>query len=136
MMDYYEELGIDRSASPDEIRQAYRQLVRILHPDHCHDDQLRPLAELQMKRLNAILRVLTNPGERESYDRTVVQTLCLPALAGSVPRPPRWFWPAAGGAAVLALVILLTYQPQPVPVRIAPSEAAPPVVSPAPPPRK
>src|SRR5580700_6302662 len=36
MMDYYEELGIDRSASPEEIRQAYKHLVRLLHPDHCH----------------------------------------------------------------------------------------------------
>ena len=38
MMDHYEELGLDRSASPEEIRQAYKRLVRLLHPDRCSDE--------------------------------------------------------------------------------------------------
>ena len=67
-MDHYEELGVDRSARPEEIRQAYKRLVRMLHPDHCTDEQVRRLADLQMKRLNSVLRTLTNPQARAIYD--------------------------------------------------------------------
>src|ERR1017187_2466926 len=101
MMDYYEELGVDRSASPDEIRQAYRHLVRLLHPDHCNDDQVRPLADLQMKRLNGVLRVLTNPAERETYDRSVFGDQgSPPTFPAPLPPPPLrgpqvWFWHVA-----------------------------------------
>jgi hypothetical protein len=117
MMDYYEELGVDRSASPDEIRQAYKHLVRLLHPDHCSDRQVRPLAELQMKRLNGVLRVLTNPAEREIYDRTVSGRL-FPQGSSPMPqslppprRMPQWSWSAAGTATFLILVALLAYSP-------------------------
>ena len=66
-MDYYEELGIGQTASTEEIRQAYRRLARLIHPDHC-EARLRPQAEVQMKRLNQILAKLLNPEERTRYD--------------------------------------------------------------------
>src|ERR1022692_1072089 len=68
MMTYYEELGVPAEASREEIRQAYKRLVRLLHPDHCGDPATRVLAELQMRRLNGILEVLSHPGERANYD--------------------------------------------------------------------
>src|SRR5882724_7569788 len=104
MMDHYEELGIGRTAAPDEIRQAYKRLVRLLHPDHCSDEQVRPLADLQMKRLNGVLRTLTNPAERAIYDRA---TFGDPAPQVLPPKPSptthisKWYWPAGGVTAFL-----------------------------------
>jgi hypothetical protein len=143
MMDYYEELGVDRSASADEIRQAYKHLVRLLHPDHCSDDRVRPLADLQMKRLNGVLRILTNPAEREIYDRSVFGGVCsqgmppifavpLPPMPPPSRRTPAWFWPLAGAAAFLVLATLLSYTPQSPPRQIAIPEQ-PIVIGPSPP---
>ena len=67
-MTYYEELGLSPSASTDQIRHSYKTLVRLLHPDQCHDESLKYLAELQMRRLNQVLAVLTDPVERRHYD--------------------------------------------------------------------
>jgi len=111
-MDHYEELGLDRSASPEEIRQAYKRLVRLLHPDLCSDEPVRQLADLQMKRLNGMLAVLTNPAERANYDRALAGSLerwQSPRLPGvsHAPWPPNWFWTAAGAVVVLSLLSLL-----------------------------
>ena len=70
-MNHYEELGLTESASVEEIRQAYKSMARLLHPDHQSDEQLRKLAELQMKRLNEILAVLSDPPRREQYDASI-----------------------------------------------------------------
>jgi len=72
-MTYYEELGVPGGASREEIRQAYKRLVRLLHPDRCGDPATRLLAELQMRRLNGVLEVLSDPGERARYDRWLVE---------------------------------------------------------------
>ena len=47
MMTYYEELGVPAEASREQIRQAYKRLVRLLHPDQCGDPATRVLAELR-----------------------------------------------------------------------------------------
>ncbi len=70
-MNYYEELGVERHASSAEIRSAYRRLVKLVHPDHCGTDSERKLAEVQVKRLNGIMEVLSDPSEREKYDRSL-----------------------------------------------------------------
>jgi len=67
-VDYYEELGVARTASAEEIRRSYKRLARLFHPDHQSDPELRAAAELQMRRLNEILAVLTDPMERMRYD--------------------------------------------------------------------
>jgi hypothetical protein len=68
LVDYYEELNVPRSASQDEIRRAGRRLARFFHPDLQTDPEMRETAELQMRRLNHILSVLTQPLERMQYD--------------------------------------------------------------------
>ncbi|MGA2186460.1 MAG: DnaJ domain-containing protein [Bryobacteraceae bacterium] len=70
-MDYYEELGVPRSASQDEIRRAWKRLARLFHPDLQTDPEMRETAELQMRRLNHILSVLTQSRERAQYDLMV-----------------------------------------------------------------
>jgi len=90
-MNYYEELGLTPSASVGEIRQAYKSLARLLHPDQQAEEALKHLAECQMKRLNAIYAVLGDPVQRSNYDRGLraasENLLEEPAAAGAVRRP-------------------------------------------------
>jgi hypothetical protein len=67
-MDYYEELGLKRTATVQEIRQAYKVLARLVHPDVQANEPVRGMAERQMKRLNEILATLTNEQARREYD--------------------------------------------------------------------
>ncbi|MFE2845961.1 DnaJ C-terminal domain-containing protein [Streptomyces scopuliridis] len=63
--DYYEVLGVPRSASQEEIQQAYRKLARRHHPDVNKD----PEAEERFKDVNDAYNVLADPATRARYDR-------------------------------------------------------------------
>jgi curved DNA-binding protein len=63
--DYYEALGVDRGASEDDIRRAYRKLARQYHPDVNKD----PGAEDRFKEISEAYDVLRDPEKRERYDR-------------------------------------------------------------------
>jgi hypothetical protein len=67
-MDYYEELGLRRTATIQEVRQTYKVLARLVHPDRQMDDQMRSMAQRQMQRLNEILATLTDEPSRRAYD--------------------------------------------------------------------
>ncbi|MFD5011990.1 DnaJ C-terminal domain-containing protein [Streptomyces chartreusis] len=63
--DFYEVLGISRTADPDEIQRAYRTLARRYHPDVNKD----PQAEERFKEINEAFSVLSDPEQRARYDR-------------------------------------------------------------------
>ena len=64
--DYYEVLGVDRSASQDAIKKAYRTLARKHHPDTNQGD---PASEAKFREINEAYEVLSDPEKREKYDR-------------------------------------------------------------------
>lgn len=65
--DYYEVLGVSRTASDDEIRKAFRKLARKYHPDVNRDDP--KAAEEKFKEINEAYEVLSNPERRAQYDQ-------------------------------------------------------------------
>jgi curved DNA-binding protein len=63
--DYYEVLGVPRTASAEELQQAFRRLARTYHPDVNKD----PGAEERFKEVNEAYQVLSDPDTRARYDR-------------------------------------------------------------------
>ena len=66
MSDYYATLGVDRNASADEIKKAYRTLSKELHPDKNKGDAA---AEQKFKEVNEAYEALSDPKKKEAYDR-------------------------------------------------------------------
>ena len=64
--DYYEVLGVDKNASADDIKKAYRKLAKECHPDLHPDDKD---AEARFKELNEANEVLSDPEKRQKYDQ-------------------------------------------------------------------
>lgn len=63
--DYYKVLGVERTASQDEIKKRYRKLARECHPDTCKDD---PGGEKRFKEVNEAYEVLGDSEKRQRYD--------------------------------------------------------------------
>jgi len=64
--DYYKVLGVDRTATPEEIKKAYRKLALKYHPDKTKGDKT---AEEKFKDVNEANEVLGDPEKRKKYDR-------------------------------------------------------------------
>jgi molecular chaperone DnaJ len=63
--DYYDVLGLDRNASDEEIRKAFRRLAFQYHPDRNREDG----ASEKFKEINEAYEVLSDPNKRAKYDR-------------------------------------------------------------------
>ncbi len=63
--DYYEALGINRNATDEEIKKAFRKLAFKYHPDHNHEDRTGG----KFKEINEAYEVLSDPDKRAAYDR-------------------------------------------------------------------
>lgn len=128
---YYEELGVASGASPEEIRDAFRALARLLHPDQHMDPQLKKIAEAQMRKLNRIYAVLSDVERRREYDEFLEEEYGpaipedRPFLSAAVRRRlARGAW-IAGTLGGLALLIWVTAENTPSPQNRAHEPATP-----------
>ena len=78
MANYYELLGIAKTASTAEVRQAYAQLAREKHPDRFPDPDAKLKAQQSFQEITAAFNTLSNDRSRGEYDKTLA----------APPRPP------------------------------------------------
>ncbi len=65
-IDYYKVLGVDKNATQDQIKKAYRKLARKYHPDVNPNDEN---AKKKFQEINEAYEVLSDPEKREKYDK-------------------------------------------------------------------
>jgi len=119
---YYEELGVDATASADEIRQAFERLARPRR-----DENSRRVSETELQHLGGIAGILLDAGGRERYDRSLAAlALAVTGEAQGHPLPygrdsdrwaPRWTDLAVAALAVIAILLMLM---MPAPTQQAP----------------
>lgn len=96
---FYEVLGVTRTATDKEIRNAYRKLARTHHPDVNPNDRA---AEARFKEINAAYEVLSDPEKRKKYDKYGAQWEQADQIEEMQRRQSGWNWSPgaqAGGSA-------------------------------------
>jgi curved DNA-binding protein len=88
--DYYETLGVSKTATEDEIRSAFRKLARKHHPDVAKD---KKAAEEKFKEINEAYEVLSDPEKRKKYDQLGADW----DRPGGFQPPPQWGPQQPGG---------------------------------------
>jgi len=88
--DYYETLGVSKTASEEEIRSAFRKLARKYHPDVAKD---KKTAEEKFKQINEAYEVLSDPEKRKKYDQLGANW----NQPGGFQPPPGWGGQQPGG---------------------------------------
>lgn len=103
MSDYYQTLGVAKTASPDEIKKAYRKLASQHHPDKGGDTAM-------FQRLEEAYRTLSDPEKRQQYDNP--QPQFNPGGGGGFP-PGFDFGGGAGFQDIFAQMFRQHHQPKP-----------------------
>ena len=80
--DYYAIMGVQRDATPDQVKQAYRKLARKYHPDVSKEKN----AEARFKEVGEAYEVLRDPQKRAAYDQLGKG----PTPGESFQPPPDW----------------------------------------------
>ena len=84
--DYYKTLGLERGASEDEVRKAYRKLARKYHPDVSKEAD----ADQRMREINEANDVLRDKEKRAAYDQLADHVARGGSPDGSFRPPPNW----------------------------------------------
>lgn len=105
-VNYYDQLGVASTATPEQIRHAYRSLVRLLHPDQQTDPELKGAAENQLRKLNRIHSILIDPDKRNAYDEFLAVAI-LPASVAAESREHLRKTLLRGGAIVAAIITVV-----------------------------
>ena len=91
--DYYETLGVSKTATDEEIKSAFRKLARKHHPDVAKD---KASAEEKFKQINEAYEVLSDPAKRQKYDQLGADWN---QPGGGFQPPPGWRPQRRGGGA-------------------------------------
>lgn len=114
-MNYYEQLGVPSTADAEEIRRAHRKLTKVYHPDRHADGEAKQQAEAQMRRVNAIVGILSDPQRRLEYDKQLKEGSAPadPTAARILPPKPSrfgsWRWWGVSVAAALLLTLAVVW---------------------------
>ena len=92
--DYYATLGVAKTATAKEIKQAYRKLARKFHPDVNPGDKT---AEARFKEINEAYEVLSEPENRKKYDELGANWRLYEQRQQAGQPPPGAGWPSGGG---------------------------------------
>ena len=93
--DYYETLGVSKTASEDEIKSAFRKLARKYHPDMAKAKD-KATAEEKFKQINEAYEVLSDPEKRKKYDQLGANW----NQPGGFQPPPGWGGQQPGGVSI------------------------------------